>query len=81
VGKSYLFSDCINTKEIGGIGGRKGGFIYIRVALKLEDEATIKREFENLLEIDNIYPKYLITNSQFNGNTYQGIQHVYIREF
>ncbi|WP_412465997.1 ATP-binding protein [Pedobacter sp. KLB.chiD] len=70
-----------NTKEIDFIGERKGEFIYVQVALKLEDEATIKREFENLLQIEDNYPKYVITNSQFNGNTYQGIQHVYIRDF
>jgi predicted AAA+ superfamily ATPase len=71
----------MNTKEIDFIGERKGEFIYVQVALKLEDEATIKREFENLLLIDNNYPKYVITNNQFNGNTYQGILHVYIRNF
>lgn len=71
----------MNKKEIDFIGERKSEFIYVQVALKLEDEATIKREFENLLLIDNNYPKYVITNSQFNGNTYQGIQHVYIRDF
>jgi predicted AAA+ superfamily ATPase len=71
----------INTKEIDFIGESKGEFIYIQVALKLEDEATIKREFENLLQIEDNYPKYVITNSQFNGNTYQGIQHIYIRDF
>ncbi|WP_029276496.1 ATP-binding protein [Pedobacter borealis] len=71
----------MNTKEIDFIGERKSEFVYVQVALKLEDEATIKREFENLLLIDNNYPKYVITNSQFNGNTYQGIQHLYIRDF
>jgi len=71
----------MNTKEIDFIGERQGEFVYMQVALKLEDEATIKREFENLLQIDNNYPKYVITNSEFNGNTYQGIQHVYIRDF
>lgn len=71
----------MNTKEIDFICERKGEFIYVQVALKLEDEATIKREFENLLLVSDNYPKYVITNSQFNGNTYQGIQHVYIRDF
>lgn len=71
----------MNTKEIDFIGERKGEFIYIQVALKLEDETTIKREFENLLQIDDNYPKYVITNSEFNGNTYQGIKHIYIRDF
>ncbi|RDC56097.1 ATP-binding protein [Pedobacter chinensis] len=71
----------MNTKEIDFIAERNNEFIYIQIALKLDDEATIKREFENLLQIANNYPKYVITNTQFNGNTYRGIQHVYIRDF
>jgi len=71
----------MSAKEIDFIGERKGEFIYIQIALKLEDETTIKREFENLLQIDDNYPKYVITNSEFNGNTYQGIKHIYIRDF
>lgn len=71
----------LNTKEIDFIAERNNELIYVQVALKLDDEATIKREFENLLKIDNNYPKYVITNTQFNGNTYQGIQHIYIRDF
>lgn len=71
----------LNTKEIDFIAERNNELIYVQVALKLDDEVTIKREFENLLKIDNNYPKYVITNTQFNGNTYQGIQHIYIRDF
>jgi hypothetical protein len=39
---------------------------------------------ENILnhqKINDNYPKFVITNDQFQGNTYQGIQHVYIRDF
>ncbi|MCX2431478.1 ATP-binding protein [Pedobacter sp. GR22-10] len=71
----------LNTKEIDFLAERNNELIYVQVALKLDDEATIKREFENLLQIDNNYPKYVITNTRFNGNTYKGIQHIYIRDF
>ncbi|WP_443938008.1 ATP-binding protein [Pedobacter sp. MW01-1-1] len=71
----------ITNREIDFIANRDGEYIYVQVALKLEEETTIKREFENLLQIDDNYPKYVITNSEFNGNTYQGVQHIYIRDF
>ena len=71
----------LGTKEIDFICERGGELIYVQVALSLDSEATIKREFENLLEIADNYPKYVITNTHFDGNTYQGIQHVYVRDF
>lgn len=69
------------TKEIDFIASRNGELIYVQVALRLDSEATIKREFENFLQIEDNYPKYVVTNSQFDGNTYEGIQHIYIRDF
>lgn len=71
----------LNTKEIDFIAERKGETIYVQVALKLDDETTIKREFENLLQIADNYPKYVVTNTLFEGNTYAGIEHVHIRDF
>ncbi|PWS27288.1 hypothetical protein DHW03_12705 [Pedobacter yonginense] len=52
-----------------------------RVALKLEGETTIKREFGNLLQAADNYPKYVTTNSEFNGNSYRGIKPIYVRDF
>lgn len=71
----------LKAQEIDFICEREHELIYIQVALKLDNEQTIEREFGNLLKIKNNYPKYVITQSNFEGNTHQGIQHVYIRDF
>jgi len=71
----------LNAQEIDFIGEREHELIYVQVALKLDSEQTIDREFGNLLKIQDNYPKYVITQSKFEGNTYQGIQHIYIRDF
>jgi len=49
--------------------------------LRLDDQATIDREFGNLLAIPDNYPKIVVSESNFEGNTYQGIRHMHIREF
>ena len=71
----------LNAQEIDFVCEREHELIYIQVALKLDSEQTIEREFGNLLKIEDNYPKYVITQSKFEGNTYQGIQHVYVRDF
>jgi predicted AAA+ superfamily ATPase len=55
--------------------------MYVQVALKLGEESTIKREFGNLLKIKDNYIKKVITIDVFSGNSYQGIEHVQIRDF
>ena len=49
--------------------------------MRLNDEKTIKREFGNLLKIGDNYAKKVITMDTFTGNTYEGIEHVQIRDF
>lgn len=55
--------------------------IYIQVALTLDSDETVKREFGNLLEIDDNYPKMVITADKKYKNTIQGIEHKNIRLF
>lgn len=71
----------MNTKEIDFICERNGELLYVQVALRLDSEATIEREFGNLLAIPDNFPKIVVTNDKFNGNTRQGIKHMYIRDF
>ena len=71
----------IDSNEIDFVCTQKGETIYVQVALNLSEEATIKREFGNLLKIKDNYPKLVITNEKFFGNTYEGIRHLYIRDF
>ena len=71
----------LNTLEIDFIAERAGEILYIQVALKLEGEATLDREFGNLLKIKDNYPKLVVSGDRFEGNTNQGIQHLSIQQF
>lgn len=71
----------LESNEIDFVCQKNGETMYIQVALRLDEQKTIDREFGNLLRIKDNYPKYVITNDQFYGNTFQGIQHLYIRDF
>jgi len=69
------------ANEIDFVCQKNGETIYIQVALRLDEHKTIEREFGNLLNIKDNYPKFVITNDPFYGNTYNGIKHIYIRDF
>lgn len=71
----------MSNLEVDFVAKRDGETNYIQVALKLDGSSTIEREFGNLLKIQDNYPKMVITNSDFSGNSYQGINHLYIRNF
>lgn len=72
---------ALGTNEIDFIGEKRAENVYIQVALQLNEQTTIDREFGNLLKIQDNYPKFVITNDRFSGNSYKGIKHLYIRDF
>ena len=67
-------------KEIDFIGEKNGKKLYIQVALKIDGD-TAEREFGNLLKIQDNYPKIVLTEDTFSGNSYEGIRHCSIRQF
>jgi predicted AAA+ superfamily ATPase len=71
----------VSNQEIDFVCERSNERIYVQVAVELSKEETIKREFENLLKIKDNYPKMVVTSDKSFTNTYQGIKHVYIRDF
>lgn len=76
-----IYVGTLDNLEIDFVCEKDGERIYVQVALRLDDEATIQREFGNLLKIEDNYPKYVITQDNFSGNTFEGIHHFYIRDF
>ncbi|MFA5650100.1 MAG: ATP-binding protein [Proteiniphilum sp.] len=69
-------------KEIDFVAIRNNERIYIQVAYMLYDQRTIDREFGNLMEIENHYPKYVVTMDTLPMSaSYQGIQQVHLRTF
>ena len=71
----------LEKQEVDFIGEREGEKVYVQVALQLNDETTIQREFGNLLKIEDNYPKIVVSQDLFHGNTYEGIQYLGIRDF
>ncbi|HEY4290952.1 MAG TPA: ATP-binding protein [Puia sp.] len=72
----------LGHKEIDFVADKNGQKIYIQVALTIADPDTARREFENLLLVEDNYPKYLVTlNDPILGNDYKGIKQMNLLEF
>ncbi len=72
----------VDGQEIDFVCEKAGEKMYIQVALQLDSEKTIEREFGNLLKIKNNYPKMVVSYDTLNSrNTYEGIKHIHVREF
>lgn len=71
----------IADNEIDFIAEKNGEKTYIQVALTLNEEKTIEREFGNLLKIKDNYPKLLVTMDRFSGNTFEGVKVTDLRTF
>lgn len=69
------------AEEIDFICEKNGEKAYYQVALTINEEKTMLREFGNLNKIKDHYPKTVITLEGFNGNTFQGIQSIDLRSF
>ncbi len=74
-------SGSINSLEIDFVCRKNNELLYVQVAVELTKTETIEREFGNLLLIKDNYPKIVVSEENFQGNSYQGIQHVFILDF
>ena len=72
---------ALHTREIDFVCERGNERLYVQVALRLDGQATIDREFGNLLAIPDNYPKMVVSEDQFSGNTYEGVRYMHIRDF
>jgi len=69
------------TEEIDFVCTRGGEVLYVQVAVELSLPETVSREFGNLLKIKDNYPKIVVSGEQSFENSYEGVEHVYIRDF
>lgn len=71
----------VGEKEIDFVAEKQGDKLYVQVCYLLRDEATIRREFESLLEIRDNYPKIVLyQQGTFRGN-YEGIPAIQIEDW
>ena len=59
-----------------------GEKIYVQVSYLIVNEETRKREFGNLMKIQDNYPKYVVSMTPLiTNNDYDGIKHIHLRNF
>lgn len=71
----------ISTEEIDFVCTRNGETLYVQVAVELSRAETIEREFGNLLKIKDNYPKIVVSAERSFENSFEGVEHVYIKDF
>jgi uncharacterized protein len=69
-------------KEIDFMAEKNGERVYVQVAYQLTDDAVIKREFGNLADIPDNYPKWVVTMDEIQPrNTFKGIRQESLKNF
>lgn len=68
-------------KEIDFVTTKQNEKIYVQVTQEIKSEKTQKREYEQLLEIRDNYPKYVVMADDFAGGNYEGIKTMNIVDF
>lgn len=61
-------------KEIDFVATKQNEKIYVQVTQEIKSEKIQKREYEQLLEIRDNYPKYVVMADDFAGGNYEGIK-------
>lgn len=71
----------LGKKEVDFVSEKGGERLYVQVAYLITDDNR-DREFGNLLEIRDNYPKIVVSMDKMVGDTsYKGIRHLNLREF
>lgn len=68
-------------KEIDFVATKQNEKIYVQVTQEIKSEKIQKREYKQLLEIRDNYPKYVVMADDFAGGNYEGIKTMNIVDF
>lgn len=68
-----------NTKEIDFVATKRDEKVYIQVCVQLPADSD--REIDNLMEIKDHYPKYVITLNKLDKGNINGIRIVHLMDF
>jgi uncharacterized protein len=70
------------NNEIDFVAQKGGEKIYVQVAYLLTNQETIDREFGNLLNISDNFPKYVVTMDETTEiGTFKGIKRMHVKDF
>jgi predicted AAA+ superfamily ATPase len=77
-----VFTGKSGDKEIDFIAEKNNERIYLQVTYLLSSEKVFQREFGNLDQINDHYPKYVISADEMPiMNSYRGIKHIKLIDF
>ena len=71
----------MNDKEIDFVATKQNDKIYVQVTQEIKSKKTQKIEYDQLLEIRDNYPKYVVMANDFAGGNYEGIKTMNIIDF
>jgi len=71
----------LGDREVDFVCAKGGERLYVQVAYLITDQKTRDREFGNLLQIEDNYPKVVVSMDKLVGANYKGIEQVNIRDF
>ncbi len=70
----------LGDREIDFVGSRGDELVYVQAATTVAGEETRRREFGNLLRIDDNHPKYVVSLDPIRADE-KGVRHLGLREF
>jgi predicted AAA+ superfamily ATPase len=77
-----VFTGQYDDREVDFVCTRQGEKVYIQAAYTIGDDAkTIRREFGNLLKIEDQFPKYVISLDKNRTSGVEGVRHIYLPDF
>ncbi|MDR0508321.1 MAG: ATP-binding protein, partial [Candidatus Methanoplasma sp.] len=73
----------IGTKEIDFVAEKANGSekVYVQVCTELGSKETLEREFSPLMQIDDHYPKYVVTLDRYWEENKNGVRGIHLKEF
>lgn len=77
-----IYVGTLPNGEIDFVAEKGGKPVYIQVAYLLNEDSTVKREFGNLMQIPDNYPKYVVSMEPIcKPKDYEGITQIPLRAF
>ena len=77
-----VYVGTLRNGEVDFVANKGDDTVYVQATYLLSDESTVKREFGNLKDIKNNYPKYVVSMDPFQAESnLDGIRHLHLRSF